>query len=67
MSGHAEKCDPEFGCDETCAAPLPPEVRDLAAAKLREVADAIPHRNLDWMGKVQDDLRAQADALDGTA
>lgn len=22
---HTENCDPEFGCDETCTAPLPPD------------------------------------------
>jgi hypothetical protein len=64
VSGHVESCDPEFGCDETCTAPLPPEVRELAAAELRKVADTIPHRNLAWMGDVEDDLRARADALE---
>jgi hypothetical protein len=62
---HTEHCDPDFGCDETCAAPLPPEARELAAAELRRVAAAIPHRNLAWMGDVIDGLQAHADALDG--
>jgi hypothetical protein len=37
--------------------------RQRAAAELRAVAEGIPHRNLDWMGKVQDALIARAVSL----
>ena len=43
---HTENCDPEFGCDETCTTPLPPQdalasliafLQERRAASLRAI------------------------------
>lgn len=54
MGGHAENCDPEFGCDESCAMPLPPEDRLRAVAEFAD--ELVP--NLVWGGDVTARLRA---------
>lgn len=53
---HTEDCDPEFGCDEKCTAPLPPDDDTNLGPKLRYPAVPISSPRCDeWRPAVPSD------------